>query len=255
MPDSYWALLHGVVFLAALLQTATGFGFAMISVPILLIVLNSSAAIQVGMILSLVIALLLMPSLFRHVDKRLLRLFVIGSCIGIPVGVYLYLVINLGVLKLLAGLVVMVSVLTTIGNVGGRGQSGPATFSLTSDLGVGVIAGIMNASLAIPGVLPLIRMVQMSATREVIRATILALFVFSYPVAIALQAALAGLTLSTLKVTATLIPVTLIGIVAGRILVSRIPQKTFIRIILVLLVSSTLGLFIDAGWTLLGTQS
>jgi uncharacterized membrane protein YfcA len=98
-------------------------------------------------------------------------------------------------------------------------------------------------------------MVQMSATREVIRATILALFVFSYPVAIALQAALAGLTLSTLKMTATLIPVTLIGIVAGRILVSRIPQKTFIRIILVLLVSSTLGLFIDAGWTLLGTQS
>ena len=42
---------------------------------------------------------------------------------------------------------------------------------------------------------------------------------------------------------------------AGRVLVSRITQKTFIRIILVLLVSSMIGLFIDAGWTLLGARS
>ncbi|GIT54677.1 MAG: hypothetical protein Ct9H300mP16_18370 [Pseudomonadota bacterium] len=120
MPESYWVLLHSVVFLAALLQTATGFGFAMISVPVLLIVLNTSAAIQVGIILSLLIALLLMPSLWKHVDKRLLRFFVVGSCLGIPVGVFLYIAVNLGVLKLLAGLVVMLSILTALGWVGRR---------------------------------------------------------------------------------------------------------------------------------------
>ena len=84
---------------------------------------------------------------------------------------------------------------------------------------------------------------------------ILALFVFSYPLAITLQAVLAGLTPGTLKITSTLIPATLAGLMAGRVLVSRITQKSFIRIILVLLVSSMIGLFIDAGWTLLGARS
>ena len=206
MPESYWVLLHSVVFLAALLQTATGFGFAMISVPVLLIVLNSSAAIQVGMILSLLIALLLMPSLWKHVDKRLLRLFVVGSCLGIPVGVFLYVAVNLGVLKLLAGLVVMLSILTALGWVGRPAQKDPATASFAADLGVGVASGIMNASLE-PSVLT------------------------------------------------TSLPATLAGLMAGRVLVSRITQKSFIRIILVLLVSSMIGLFIDAGWTLLGVRS
>ena len=255
MPESYWALLHSVVFLAALLQTATGFGFAMISVPVLLIVLNSSAAIQVGMILSLLIALLLMPSLWKHVDKRLLRLFVVGSCLGIPVGVFLYVAVNLGVLKLLAGLVVMLSILTALGWVGRPAQKDPGTVNFAADLGVGIASGIMNASLAIPGVVPLVRMIHLSAVREAVRATILALFVFSYPLAIALQAVLAGLTPGTLKITSTLIPATLAGLIAGRVLVSRITQKSFIRIILVLLVSSMIGLFIDAGWTLLGVRS
>ncbi|GIT54678.1 MAG: hypothetical protein Ct9H300mP16_18380 [Pseudomonadota bacterium] len=73
----------------------------------------------------------------------------------------------------------------------------------------------MNASLAIPGVVPLVRMIQLSAARETVRATILALFVFSYPLAITLQAVLAGLTPGTLKITATLIPATLAGLMAG----------------------------------------
>lgn len=253
MLENYWLLLHVVVFSAALLQTATGFGFGLIAAPMLLIVLNSATAIQVAIILSLLIALILIPSLYRHVDKRLLRLFVFGSCVGIPLGISIYIAIDLILLKILAGVVVMMSVLSTTGIAGGRRHSDSARSGPTRDLAIGVVAGIMNASLAIPGPVPVARMVRLAASREAIRATILALFVFSYPVAIALQAGLAGFTLDTLKVTAILIPATLAGILVGRALVSRITQHTFIRIIVILLTATSLGLFINAGTTLLGS--
>ena len=99
MPESYWILLHFAVFCAALVQTATGFGFGLISVSVLLIALNSSSAIQVAIMLSLLIALILVPSLRSFVDRRLLRLFVIGSGVGIPLGVVIFLVIDLILLK------------------------------------------------------------------------------------------------------------------------------------------------------------
>ena len=104
-------LLHFVVFCAALVQTATGFGFGLIAVSVLLIALNSSSAIQVAIMLSLLIALILVPSLRSFVDRRLLRLFVIGASVGMPLGVVIFLVIDLIVLKVLTGLVVMISVL------------------------------------------------------------------------------------------------------------------------------------------------
>ena len=249
MPESYWILLHFAVFCAALVQTATGFGFGLISVSVLLIALNSSSAIQVAIMLSLLIALILVPSLRSFVDRRLLRLFVIGSGVGIPLGVVIFLVIDLILLKVLTGLVVMISVLFITDRVGGRATMLPRASSTVRDLTVGIMAGIMNASLAIPGPLPVARMVRLGVTPETIRATILALFVFAYPVVITLQALMAGVSPATLKVTAALLPATLVGILAGRILASRITERMFIRITVVLLVASSLGLFINTGYS------
>jgi len=254
VPEIHWILLHCVVFCAALVQAATGFGFGLIAVSVLLIVLNSSAAIQVSIMLSLLIALILVPSLRSFVDRRLLRLFVIGAGVGVPlVGVVIFLVIDLILLKVLTGLVVMISVLFITGRVGGRANMLSTPSSRVRDLTVGIMAGIMNASLAIPGPLPVARMVRLGATPETIRATILALFVFSYPVAITLQALMAGVSPATLKVTAALIPATLVGILIGRILASRITERMFIRITVVLLTATSLGLFVNAGYVLVRT--
>ena len=253
MPENHWILLHCVVFCAALVQAATGFGFGLIAVSVLLIVLNSSAAIQVAIMLSLLIALILVPSLRSFVDRRLLRLFVIGAGVGVPLGVVIFLVIDLILLKVLTGLVVMISVLFITGRVGGRANMLSTPSSRVRDLTVGIMAGIMNASLAIPGPLPVARMVRLGATPETIRATILALFVFSYPVAITLQALMAGVSPATLKVTAALIPATLVGILTGRILASRITERMFIRITVVLLTATSLGLFVNAGYVLVRT--
>ena len=70
--DATLIALHAAVFAAALLQAATGIGFGVIAGPIILMVMNSGAAVQVTILLSLLIAVVLAPSLYGQVHKKVL---------------------------------------------------------------------------------------------------------------------------------------------------------------------------------------
>ena len=84
-------VLSIAVFGASVLQSATGIGFGVVAGPLLLIVLNDSAAIQVSVALNLLIAVILAPSLWRIADRKLLRSLLIGLAVGSPIGVVMFL--------------------------------------------------------------------------------------------------------------------------------------------------------------------
>ena len=54
--DSTLLAMHAAVFVASLLQAATGIGFGVIAGPIILLAMNSGSAVQVTILLSLMIA-------------------------------------------------------------------------------------------------------------------------------------------------------------------------------------------------------
>ncbi|MCH8244510.1 hypothetical protein IIB97_01325 [Patescibacteria group bacterium] len=67
--EQEFLILSIAIFAAATLQSATGIGFGVIAGPVLLVVLNDSAAIQVSIILNLLIAMLLAPSKKRQEEQ------------------------------------------------------------------------------------------------------------------------------------------------------------------------------------------
>ena len=62
----WWFLVHIAVFVAALVQAATGLGFGLVAGPALMLALGDVSAIQISILLSLMIALVLSPPLFKH---------------------------------------------------------------------------------------------------------------------------------------------------------------------------------------------
>lgn len=80
-------VLQVAVFGAALLQAATGTGFGVIAGPVILMALNDGSAIQVSIVLRLLIAGVLTPSLTKSVDRVLLPRLILGTAIGLPIGV------------------------------------------------------------------------------------------------------------------------------------------------------------------------
>ncbi|MCG8356426.1 MAG: sulfite exporter TauE/SafE family protein [Kiloniellales bacterium] len=238
--------LHAAVLGAALIQAATGIGFGVIAGPVILLTLNSGVAVQVTILLSLLIAVILAPSLYRQVDWRFLRRLLIGSLFGLPLGLLVFVLIDVDWLKLLAGIAVLLMAVSASGLMAARRSDGEAPARRWGDLGVGLVSGAMSSSLAMPGPVAAARMSALDQSKQCIRATILVLFVFSYGAAIALQASLIEVSGETLSLAATLAPATLVGLLLGRWALAWISEAMFRRLLLLVLVATSASLLFNA---------
>lgn len=243
--------LHATVFVAALLQAITGIGFAMIAGPFILLVMNSGSAIQVTTLLSLLIALILAPMLHTSVDREILKRFLIGTVFGLPVGIAIFLSINVDVLKLLAGLAVLFMTVSVLASNGRRSTGTQPQSSSAKDLAVGGLSGAMSACLAMPGPVPAVHMSAHAIGKETIRATILALFVGSYSAAFLIQASVVGVASETLILTLSFVPATLIGVIIGRVISKWISETHFRWLIIAFLLATSASLLIASMGALL----
>jgi uncharacterized membrane protein YfcA len=244
--DATLIAMHAAVFAASLLQAATGIGFGIIAGPIILMVMNSGSAVQVTILLSLLIAVILAPSLYRQVHKKVLGRLLLGTVVGVPLGIVVFLQVSLEILMLLAALSVLFMALSASGLLSLPLRKGETSRGEVQNLVIGVLSGVMSASLAMPGPVAAARMSSLAFPKETIRATILVMFVFSYSAAFASQAVLVGFSHATWTLTATLLPATLIGVLIGRLLVARISERAFRRLIIGVLVATSLSLFVKS---------
>lgn len=243
--DPDFALLIFAVFAAATLQAATGIGFGIIAGPLLLATLNDASAIQISVILNLMIATLLAPTVWQHFDSNVMPKLVLGLLVGTPVGLLIFTALDIVYLKALAGMFVLLALFFLL--FGTRPAVGqpikmPAT---VEQLSIGAIAGIMGGSLAMPGPIPAAWLSARGFGKVVTRATIMIMFIFAYVTALLLQLSLVGISSDTLVFCAELAIPTAIGIGAGRYLSHRISEAVFRNIIIVVLIATSITLLVS----------
>ncbi len=234
------ALMAIVTLLAATLQSAIGFGFALLVVPPYLLLLESVAAIQLVIIVSLAMSLLLLPALLRQVPWPVMRRLALGSLLGFPLGLYAYLQADLQVIKLVVGLVVTALAFRLL-----RQQRRPAGHPAAEagerpgrDYGVGLLSGAMSTCLAMPGPAVMLHLAGSGVARHMLRAAILTLFVFSYGAALGLQVGFAGIARDTWVMAALLIPIAAVGTWIGHVASPHIAERAFrLTVLLVLLLT------------------
>ena len=195
---------------ASALQSATGIGFGVIAGPILLILLNNGSAIQISIVLNLLIASILTPALWRQADRPLLTQLVTGLAIGSPLGLLIFLNIEVVLLKLGAAGAVLLTLYMVVHDVRAKAPDPARRPTRIEQVAIGTIAGIMGVCLAMPGPVPAAWMASNGYRKESIRATILAMFVVSYAVALALQAGLAEISADVARFSLLLAPPTIL---------------------------------------------
>ena len=227
---------------ASTLQSASGIGFGVIAGPIMLIVLDSEAAILLSTILSLLIAVLLAPSLWAKVDRRLLARLLAGTVVGLPIGLFVFVAVGIDLLKLMAGLMVVFTLVFLWR--AGRGPSGKS--GNFEQLSIGALSGIMGASLAMPGPIAAAWMAGRSYGKDTIRATILTMFIVSYTAALILQVWAAGFSADTGRLCMILAVPTVIGVYVGRLLVKHLTEARFTQVLTVVLLATSVSLFVTS---------
>ena len=248
-----WGLTAAVVLLGSLLQSATGMGLGLLVAPVLLLVMDSVAAVTVAVVLNLLVSAALLPAERRDVAVPSLLPLLAGCLLGIPAGLWVLDSVDLDTLKLLAGIGVSAAAAQLLwrsrraarGSGGGgpglaargsgdgaralaargSGNGAPALAARATIASAGLLSGIMTACLAMPGPALMWGMGSLGLDPRVIRANLRALFTVAYGVTLASHL-LGGIRASEfVAVSAALVPALVAGAVLGHRAKSRLSDR------------------------------
>ncbi|ARK29772.1 sulfite exporter TauE/SafE family protein [Halalkalibacter krulwichiae] len=224
-----------IVFVAAILQACTGFGFSIMATPFLLFVFEPHVAIQINIILSIVISIFLVPRVRKEVDKSLLKRLIVGSALGCPIGILIFIYLDAQLLKVVTGLLIIgLTILLFL--------SFHIKRSIRKDGLAGGFSGLLTTSIGMPGPPIIIYFIGASIQKEVIRSTTLTFYLYVYSISLSMQLVFSSTTKEIWVASVWLLPITFVGMFIGHQLFHYINEHLFQRIMYLIL--SVTGIYL-----------
>jgi uncharacterized membrane protein YfcA len=238
-----WAGLAATAAGAALLYTLTGFGFAVLSTPGFLLLVDPSQAVQLVIIISTALSITTLPRLWRAIAPGLLLRLTLGSLAGLPLGLIALRHADPVVVRRLIGITILAFtvVLGWVRLRGPRRQMAVLGLKPSRDLAVGTISGAATALVGMAGPPVLIYLLFAGAPPPTVRATLLSFFGIVYAAALLSHAIALGISAGTWLGAGILIPFAALGAIAGRPLGDRLGVQAFAVLAIMLL--ATAGLY------------
>jgi hypothetical protein len=218
--------------LAAFAQAVTGFGFSLLIVPPLALVIGPKETVVVANILSTATNVAMLSRVHGHVDWRLGGWLFGGALVGMPVGLAVLIWINAAVLQVLIAITVLASGLLLL-----RGLRFHAA-GRAWDAVTGVISGVLNTSTSMSGPPVVLYLQGREVSPDRFRATLTAYFLASSVVAVGLLAMAGKFTRDVGLEAAVGVPAVGVGIAAGLLVYRRVDAVLFRRLVFALLFAS-----------------
>ncbi|MBS4196153.1 sulfite exporter TauE/SafE family protein [Lederbergia citri] len=209
-----------IILVASILQTSTGFGFSILATPFLLMIFEAREAIQINLILSLVISCALIYKIFKDIDYGALKRLITGSVAGLPIGIIIFLLLDMNKLKLSISIIILILTLLLIFNVRIRQTKG-------RDITAGGLSGLLTTSIGMPGPPLLLYFSGIGSEKEKLRATTLAFYLFIYLFSLLIQVVFAGTNKTVWVSSGYALPFVMIGLYLGQLLFVKINQYAF----------------------------
>jgi uncharacterized membrane protein YfcA len=235
-----WAAVAAIVAAAGVAQGLSGFGFSLISIPLLALVVPVKAAIVGGAFLGLVQSGLVVARDHRHVDRRSAGVLVLAALAGMPIGLLVITRVREEPLQV----VIAVTVLVFSGLLWRRVRL--PTDSLPAEVGVGFTSGMLSTSTGMSGPPLVIALQARGVQPSAFRATLATVFVSGSGISLLLFWSRGLVTADAVKVAAAGLPGLLIGILVGELAFRRVDHERFRAIVLVLLVASAVLALVGA---------
>ncbi|NPV69906.1 MAG: sulfite exporter TauE/SafE family protein [Firmicutes bacterium] len=237
-----WLMTSIVVYVSATLQAITGFGFALIAVPLLLMILPPRVAVCTNMAVSLCSLLVLSWRTREHANRTILKWLVVGSLAGIPAGTYIITRCDVAIIKTLASVTTLVIGCVFLARAlpARRNQvlssREPVPLGSRWYLLAGGISGLLTTSVSMPGPPVILCLSHAGAPKQEFRATSSIYFAVVYTISILVLALSGVMTVQVLAFAASLVPVAILGNIAGDRVFSRVSQPVFEKVVPVVLV-------------------
>lgn len=227
------AVLLVTAFVAATARGFSGFGAALIFLPLAATVTDPKIASPLLLITDAVLAVGFIPNAFRAADKREVATMGLGAAIGIPIGTAM--LVHLDPLHIRWGIVVLAGAMLALLMSGWRYRGKPTpplTFS------VGAFGGVCSGAAQVGGPAIVAYWLGSHAAAAIIRANIILYFAISTAIAIVAYFAGGVLTLTVLKLSLVVGPIYALGLFLGSRLFGVADENIFRRICYGLIVAA-----------------
>ncbi len=231
-----------IFLLAGFTQGVSGFGSALVAMPLLTMFMDVQAAVPLCMLNGLLITLSLSLQLRSYIDWAKIRPLLVGCLPGIVFGLLVLQNIRNTVLQIFLGLLIICYALYSFFAKPRPAQKLASIWAYIA----GFLTGGIGCSLGAGGPPTIIYVTLSGWTNDEIKAA-LSIFFFISGVFIALGHAVSGITTSfVLHQFMHSAPFTLIGVWAGVLLYNRINRCYYIKIMLFLLFLMGGGMLVGA---------
>jgi uncharacterized protein len=223
-----YALLAAVIFCAAFTQGVIGFGSGLVAMALIPLFMDLQDAVPIVALVGLVLNSVILVQLRAHLDRKKVLPLIGGALLGVPLGVLALRHLDPGPLKLMLGVLLIIYVATSIFGPKDRPRAVHDRWGYLA----GFVGGGLGGAFCTSGPPVVLYITLKDWTPDAIKATLQAFFLAISVTQIPMLAATGILGVEHLPLSATALPVLLIGIYAGTRVYDRIDPTLFRRVIL-----------------------
>lgn len=236
------AAVCGAVFLAAGTQQLSGFGFALMAVPLLSLVIGTKDAVALSSLSGLAGTTLMAVRLRHRTDRPVVGRLILGAIVGMPLGIVLLRRVPAAPLQVAVSVVVLAAVAVLASGFRLKRES-PRT-----EVGAGFVSGMINTSIGVGG--PPVVIVLQAAEHEqhAFRATTVSYFLLANLIALPLFFASGVVDDSTWAAGLFAVPAALLGTLAFERVAYRVRTEQFRVLVLCLLVGAAVVSLAEVVW-------
>lgn len=225
---------------ASATQAISGFGFALIAVPLLSLFIEPQIAVVLATVVGAFSSTFQAIADRKYAQKQLVRRLAISAYIGMPFGLVVFIVVSESVLRFIVGIVVLVAALILM-----RGFS-ISHANRKLDWILGWVSGVLATSTSTNGP-PLVFLLQAKKlSPQSFRASINVVFSLTSIGAIALFAVSGNITSDDFGSIAISVPMLMLGLAIGYKMRPRINAGQFSVLVFILLIGSALSALLAA---------
>jgi uncharacterized membrane protein YfcA len=252
-----WAALHSewevlalssaAVFLAAIVRGFSGFGFSLLSITGISLILPVAQIVPSIFLLEIAASINLIPGIWRDIHWRSLTWLMVGYVIGLPIGGYALIHAPEAPAQIVLGIFVIGTAILML-----RGFHLARTPGAPASTGTGVASGVLNGAFGIGGPPVVLFYFSTPGAAAIGRASIIFFFLFTDLLGVGYFATQGIVTQQSFIQSLVWLPALLVGVWIGAHGFRKLNQEAFRRWVLVILIALALLGIGKALLTLLG---
>jgi len=217
-----WILALCAVLFAAFVRGLSGFGFALVLAPLLLLILNPIAVVITNLFLGMFGNILVLFRSLRDVNLKRILPIILSSLVGIPLGIWIISVASPSTMKVIIGAVIICFAIPTAMGFHVSFSNERVGCSLA-----GFLSGILASSTSLAGPPVVLFMHGQNWTKETIHSGLAVHFMF-ITVCSLLALSLAGkMEIATIITAASFIPAMGVGVFVGMSIFRKMNPRFF----------------------------